>query len=556
MLSALRVRNLVVARDVDIEFGTGLSVLTGETGAGKSVLVDALALALGERAESRLVRAGAERAEVVASFDISALTALAEYLTSLDIEHDGDCVLRRTLTREGRSRAWCNGTPVALGVLRDIAARLVDIHAQHAGQRLLNGDEQRRLLDAYGGIAGAARAVYEAWRAWHTTAEQLAALERDGADGARAELLAYQVGELADAGLSADELDTIEDRHRDLANASAHRERLAAVRAALDDDEAGAAALLGRARASARELARSMSEAANLGAALEQAGAALDEALSELADLEDRVRVDPDALDAVDRRLGELHALARKHQVELGELKQTEDRLAGELARLSDRQGERDALGARLNDERATWQKHAAKLSRERGKVAARMGAEIGERLLGLGMPHGRFVIEVEELDDADPQPHGRDRVTFLVSTNPESTPDRINRVASGGELSRIALSIQAATASLSGVPVVVYDEVDTGIGGNTANIVGRSLREVAAHTQVICITHSPQVASAGDHHLVVDKQVIDGESESRITLLDRKAREREIARMLGAAADRRTGVAHARELLEAAGRN
>ena len=421
--------------------------------------------------------------------------------------------------------------------------------------RLLAGDEQRRLLDAYGDIAETGSAVHEAWRAWHATATQLATLERDGADGARAELLAYQVGELAEAGLSANELDTIEQQHRDLANASAHRERLAAVRAALDDEEAGAATLLGRASANARELGRSMNDAANLVAALEQAEAALGEALGELADLEDHVRVNPDALDAIDRRLAELHALARKHQVELVELGQTEARLAAELARLNSRQGETATLGARLDDERAAWEKHAARLSRARRKVATRMGAEISERLLGLGMPHGRFVIDVDGIDDADPQPHGRDRVTFLVSTNPESEPDRINRVASGGELSRIALAIQAATARLSGVPVVVYDEVDTGIGGNTANIVGRSLREVAEHTQVICITHSPQVASAGDHHLVVDKQVVDGESESRITLLDERAREGEIARMLGAAEDRRTGVAHARKLLAAAAR-
>jgi DNA repair protein RecN (Recombination protein N) len=556
LLTQLTVRNLVVVNEIDVEFERGLTVLSGETGSGKSILIEALGLALGERADSQLVRAGTERAEIAACFDLRAHAAARDALRALDADHGEECVLRRVVSRDGRSRAYLNGTPVTVQNLRDIGHLLVDVHSQHASLALLERDAQRSLLDAFGETGRECGQVRTAWAAWRETYEALQALERDGEDRARLDLLRYQVEELEAAKLDETELGAIEGEHRRLANSASMLEECAAVGAALRDDESGAGNALRAALAHARGLCRLAPEATNLVTALEQAGIACEEAGDELERLEGGFAADPARLERIDRRLAELHALARKHQVALTGLAAHAAALAAELAGLEARAGDQVELRARLGERLEAFDKAAASLSRARQRAARAMARDISARLRDLGIPHANFEVMLTTAREGSPQAHGRDRVEFLVSTNPAQPPGPLGKVASGGELSRIGLAIQAATARHSGVPVVVYDEVDTGIGGNTANIVGRNLREVARHCQVICITHSPQVASAGDHHLRVDKRVVAGQAETGLTRLDDAEREQEIARMLGAAAATAPSVEHARDLIAGARRD
>ncbi len=553
MLSNLTVQNLVVVREVDVDFAPGLTVMSGETGAGKSIIIEALGLALGERADSQLVRAGADKATVTATFDITGLAAVHDFLQAQDLNADGECVLRRVVGRDGRSRAFCNAQPIALELLRRLGELLVDIHAQHAGHRLLQRDVQRELLDGHGGLETEVAAVQAAYSIWRTARDALLAATAGETGSERIELLRYQAAELLDARFDVAEIAELEDGHKRLAHAAADVEHCAALRNALNDDEAGAAVALHGAATHARALARHNPAAAALLELLEQAVVTTGEAVRELERVEGAIEVDPARLAQLDRRVAELHALARKHQIGLAELPALLERLDTEIAAHDSWAGQREALLAAQALALAEHGVAAEKLSLARHAAARQMAETITERLRALGIPHARFEVALSTGADATPQAYGRDRVEFQVTTNPDQAAGPLGKVASGGELSRIGLAIQAATAGQAGVPVVVYDEVDTGIGGTTANIVGRNLRDVARHCQVICITHSPQVASAGDQHLLVSKAVHDGVTETALQPLSPRARETEIARMLGANNATRSSVAHARDLMKAA---
>lgn len=553
MLTHLTVQNLVVVRHIDIEFARGLTVLSGETGAGKSIIIEALGLALGERADSQLVRAGTEKATITATFDITNLTNVREFLTEQDLDAQSECVLRRVIGRDGRSRAFCNSQPIALELLRRIGEQLVDIHAQHAGQHLLRRDVQRALLDGHGALEAETTAVHTAYACWRAARDNLAQLISQESGSERIELLRYQAAELAGAQIDASEIAALEHDHKRLANAATDLDHCAALRAALADDSAGAVTALHQAAVHARALVRHNAAAAALLELIEQAALAATEAGRELDQLEASIDIDPARLERLDRRVAELHALARKHQVSLPDLPALAARLEAELQAYDSRASQRAALEEAQSRASNEYSTVAKVLSAARTRAALAMAEIITERLRALGIPHAVFKVHLAAQPDGEPQPHGRDRVEFQVATNPDQPAGPLAKIASGGELSRIGLAIQAATAGQAGVPVVVYDEVDTGIGGTTANIVGRNLRDVARHCQVICITHSPQVASAGDQHLLVSKAVTDGSTETQLGQLDRRARESEIARMLGADSATKSSVAHARDLMKAA---
>ncbi len=553
MLKTLTVQNLVVVRHVDVEFGAGLSVLSGETGAGKSILIEALGLALGERADSKLVRAGDDRATVSAVFDIAAAPAVRALLQEHALDSNNECVLRRIVLRDGGSRAFCNASPIPVQLLHEIGTLLVDVHAQHASQQLMKREVQRELLDAYGGHSAARQTVQTACESWKAAHERLLALERASIERDRIELLRYQSQELEEARVDAAEIESMESEHRRLANGAANLDQFAALRGLLLDDEDGALARLRSAASRARALAKRDEHSGNLVEALEQALVCVEESAAELERLEAGVEIDPARLARLDDRIATLHALARKHQLTLKELPALRQRLGEELVSFDNGAAERTRLDAECTAALAIYRSAAVGLSKARRNAAKRMNTEITRRMRELGLPHAEFNATLSPLPDQAPQPHGSDRVEFLVTTNPDQTPGPINKVASGGELSRIGLAIQAATVRHAGIPVVVYDEVDTGIGGTTANIVGRTLRDVARECQVICITHSPQVASAGDQHLLVSKTVRDSVTETQIETLDGQAREREIARMLGAADATAASVAHARDLIATA---
>ena len=553
MLKTLTVQNLVVVRHVDVEFGTGLSVLSGETGAGKSILIEALGLALGERADSKLVRSGDDRATISAVFDIAKAPAVRALLQEHALDSEDECVLRRIVLRDGGSRAFCNASPVPIQLLHEIGALLVDVHAQHASQQLMKRDVQRDLLDAYGGHSAARQAVQAACELWKAAHERLLALERASVEHDRIELLRYQFAELQASHIEETEIDNLGNEHRRLANGAANLEQFGALRGLLLDDESGALPRLRSAATRARALAKRGQQSTNLVDALEQALVCVEESAAELERLEASVEIDPARLARLDDRIAALHALARKHQLTVKELPALQLRLSEELASFDNGAAERSRLQAEGTAALAFYQAAATSLNKARRSAAKRMNTEITRRMRELGLPYAQFSATLSPVPDQAPQPHGADRIEFLVTTNPDQTPGPINKVASGGELSRIGLAIQAATARHAGIPVVVYDEVDTGIGGTTANIVGRTLRDVARECQVICITHSPQVASAGDQHLLVSKTVNDNVTETQIKTLDENAREREIARMLGAAEATAASVAHARDLITTA---
>ena len=547
-------QDLVVVRSVDIEFGSGLTVLSGETGAGKSILIEALGLALGERADSRLVRDGSERATVTAVFDIAAGADAHALLATHGLNSDTECVLRRTVSKDGRSRAFCNATPVPVQLLRQIGNVLVDVHAQHADQQLLRRDTQRRWLDEYGDLQLLVASVNDAYECWKTRCSELAGLEGAGVKSDRLELLRYQIEELEAARIDVEEINTIASEFKRLANGATYLEHCAAVRHAISGEDDGVLSALQLAASRSRELVQDDARAATLLELVEQSEVTVAEALQELDRLEGSIEIDPERLQHIDDRLAELHTLARKHQIALDDLPQLCANLSDELNVFEQRDAARGKLHQEIEAARETYSQHATVLTKKRIEVAATMCQDITGRMRELGIPEANFNVSIQDAEDDTPRPFGRDRTEFVVSTNPGQAPGPLGKVASGGELSRVGLAIHAATATHAGVPVVVYDEVDTGIGGTTANIVGQNLRDVARHCQVICITHSPQVASAGDHHLLISKSIVDGRTETTIRRLDRPEREAEIARMLGAAEATASSVAHARDLMATAG--
>ncbi len=549
MLTSLHIQNLVVVREIEIEFDAGLTVLSGETGAGKSILIEALGLALGDRADSDLIRQGAERATVTATFNLSASPEAQNFLRENALEVDEDCLLRRVLNRDGRSRAYCNSTPVSLSIVRDLASFLVDIHAQHAAQRLLSRDTQRSLLDNYGSHDELLGRVGEHYRRWHLANDELKRLDEKHKDPARVELLRYQLDELHGAKLDVEELNTIESEHKQLANRERNLQSCAAIRSLLADDT-GINDNLSTALRLAESMLQEFPAAANVKECLAQAFAASDEALGELARLEGDADVAPEEFDRLDRRLDELHTLSHKHHTQIRKLGEIATAIEAEITEFESIEEQRQALQVAITACSERYQTAAESLSAARGNAASRIDADVTSRLRQLGMPNAAFVASLAPKSDRTPNPNGVDQIEFSVSTNPAASPGPLGKIASGGELSRIALAIQAATATHTGVPVVVYDEVDTGIGGNTANIVGRSLRDVAQHAQVICITHSPQVASAGDHHALIEKHLEKGEARTSVRFLDTAAREQEIARMLGATDTTVSSIGHARELI------
>jgi len=547
------VQDLAVVRNVDIEFHNGLTVFSGETGAGKSVLIEALALALGERADSSLVRRTCERATVTAIFDIDTSTNAQALLEEHGIDNGKECVLRRIVSKDGRSRAFCNANPIPVRLLNKIGHELVNVHAQHADLQLLHRETQRRLLDEYGDLQPLVGAVNNAYESWKKSNGKLAELDTANGQNDRQELMRYQIQELEAARLHEVEIDSLKNEFRQLANGAANLERCATIRHALDREDRGVMSELRHAAARSFELAEERTEATAFAELLRQSEITVEEALGELERLETSINVDPQRLRELDDRLAELHTLARKHQATVEDLPQLHTKLCSELSTFEQRDKTIEIARQEIETANSAYLLHADALTEKRIAVGETMSQEITGRMRELGIAGAMFNVSSVSSPSEQPRSFGREQIEFVVTTNPGQDFGPLSKVASGGELSRIGLAIQVATAKHAGVPVVVYDEVDTGIGGTTANIVGHSLRDVARHCQVICITHSPQVASAGDYHLVVSKSPVDGHMETVIRYVEKLDRETEISRMLGAEDATAPSVAHARDLIATA---
>lgn len=553
MLIHLAVNNYAIVDHLDIELSSGMTVISGETGAGKSIMLDALALTLGDRADSGAVRPGADKADILATFDVRQIPEAQQWLAERDLDTDQQqVILRRVITAEGRSRGYINGSPCPQQDLKALGELLIDIHSQHEHQSLLKTDTHRRLLDEYAGAVELARQVQLAAQRCRQTEQALQRASTLGDEQqARQQLLSYQLEELDNLALQDGELDSLESEQRQLANAEQIVHNCQQVIDLCRESDSGSVlqalnASLGRLTALA-EHSRHLGEAHAL---LASAQIQVEEAVGELSRYLDHFEADPQRQQQVEERLDSIYELARKHRIQPQQLAALQQQMLDELDSLQQQDADIERLGEELAAYRQHYQQLAQQLSGIRSEAAARLAAAVTEEIQRLGMPGGRIEISLQELAADNHPPQGLESVEFMVSANPGQPAKPLAKVASGGELSRISLGIQVITAQTSRVPSLVFDEVDVGIGGPTAEIVGQLLRRLGNRGQVITVTHLPQVAAQGHQHLFVRKEQDKNSTRTCIDKLDTDGRIKEVARMLGGIDLTEESLAHARKLL------
>ena len=550
MLRHLALKDFAVVRSAELEFGPGMTVISGETGAGKSLLVDALGFLSGLRADSGVVRHGAERAELSAEFKLDDASPALAWLRDNELD-DKDCQLRRVIRADGGSRAFINGRSVTLAQLAELAALLVEIHGQHEHQALLSRPSQLGLLDAYARNESERRKVRDAASAWSALLQERDALSAQGDVSDRINYLEHQFKELEREELSADAVQALSTSHRRQANASGLIDACNAAFARLAGEESPSVSRqLQQTRAELGRVAEHEPRLREVDALLESANIQFEEALVVLDKVRDDLDADPAQFMELERRLTRLHDLARKHRVTPEQLGARRDAIAAELEGLRGA-GERLLdLNNEIAAAAAAWREAAARLAKSRQASAGKLAKATTALISELGMGGGRFEIAIEPNETERPDPLGSERVEFLVSANAGQPPRALRKVASGGELSRISLAIEVAALGLDAVPTMVFDEVDSGIGGAVSDIVGQKLRALGEKRQVLCVTHLPQVAAQGHAHYRVSKAPVDGMTQSSVELLATRQREEELARMLGGVEVSKEARAAAKRLL------
>lgn len=553
MLLHLAVNNYAIVDHLELELDRGMTVITGETGAGKSIMLDALALTLGDRADSGAVRPGADKADILATFDISDIPEAQQWLEQRDLASDEhQVILRRVVTAEGRSRGYINGSPCPQQDLKALGAMLIDIHSQHEHQSLLKTDTHRRLLDDYAGASELARQVQLAAQRCRQTEQALEQASNISEEqNARQQLLSYQLEELDNLSLQDGELELLESEQRQLANAEQIMQSCQQIINICSESDNGSvlqalSACLTRLNG-LHHHGRSLGEAHDL---LTGAQIQIEEAVGELSRYLDHFEADPARQQQVEERLGVIHDLARKHRILPQELPALQQRLIDELEGIQQSDADKDRLTEELAAYREHYQQLAAKLSAIRHKAAQKLAKAVTGEIQQLGMPGGQVQVELRPITSAQYPLQGLENVEFLVSANPGQPAKPLAKVASGGELSRISLGIQVITAQTSRVPTLVFDEVDVGIGGPTAEIVGKLLRHLGERGQVLTVTHLPQVAAQGHQHLFVRKEQRRDSTRTCIDRLEGEDRVQEVARMLGGVDLTEESLAHARRQL------
>ncbi len=549
MLRRLTIRDFVLVDRLELEFATGFGALTGETGAGKSILVDALAFALGDRADTGLIRNGAERAEVSAEFDLAGLHDAEVWLRERDLDADGGLLLRRVLDAGGRSRAYLNGSPVTVQQLREVAESLVDIHGQHAHQSLLRSDAQRVLLDSHAGLRSLQDDVAAAWRSWREARNLLDTASSGAAALAEEkEQLEWQVRELEMLGFSGEEWERLNIEHKRLANATRLVE---AARFSLDvlaESESACEAQIEAAADRIDDLTEFDPALSEVGALLHSAQTELAEAVSALRRYADRVDLDPQRLSEVESRIDAVLSCARKYRTVPDELPELLERWQGRLSVLGET-ADVVALEEKVQTARKRYETLAGKLTKARAAAAIALGKDVSKVMQQLALAGGRF--DVALLPVVAGSANGNEQIEFRISGLAGTDARALAKVVSGGELSRISLAIQVVTSQAASVPTLIFDEVDVGIGGGVAEVVGRLLRELGAERQVLCVTHLPQVAARANWQWQVSKSAQNGVLRSRVVQLDETGRVEELARMLGGVEITAITRQHAREMLE-----
>lgn len=550
MLNHITIKNLAVVDSLDLELNSGLSVLTGETGAGKSILIDALGLVLGDRAEASAIRHGAERADIAAEFDLQD-PSIEQWLQDNDLDSEGECLIRRTISAKGRSRGFINGQPIPLQLLRELGEKLVNIHGQNTHQALLKNDEQRILLDNFAGITALRKELNQCYQQWKKKSSDYQTLKQDTSErDAKLDLLRFQVQEFSDFELQENELPALEEEHRKLSNANRLIETSQSIHFQLAQDEQNSINhLLSHSISELQGLSELDNTLKPISEMLDNALIQVDEASSELRHYLDSLELDPAHLQWLDNRISSIYDLARKHRIETHELFAHTETLKRELEQLENADDHLETLLAEVEAAKTDYFKLAKKLSKTRTKASGLLAEQVIKHIHELGMEHCVFEIKLLASDSEQPQLHGMEVVEFHVTTNPGQPLRPLSKVVSGGELSRISLAIQVVTAQFSDIPTLIFDEVDVGIGGGIAEMVGNKLRLLGTNSQILCVTHQAQVASQAHQHLNVYKQSDDKKTTTSISLLDEEQRVEELSRMMGGVTITEQTRSHAREM-------
>lgn len=554
MLIQLTVKNLAIVTQLDLSFNSGMLAITGETGAGKSIIIDALSIALGERAFAEQIRPPHTQAEVTVSFDISKIIAVQQILQQQELPSD-ECVIRRIISTDGRSRAYINGQSVAVQQIKAIAPHLVHIHSQHQHHALLDSDYQRQLLDVYAEHPALLTTVNDLYQQWAACKHQIQQLTDAQQQVDRLTLLNYQIQELESLGLQANELQKLEQRHTQLAKGQELIETCQTVSALLIDSEADSASnILDQLHnahnqiASLLKIAPPLNTCADL---LKQAIIQVEEANTELQNYFNKLELDPKQLVIIEQRLSTIHAIARKLKVAPEFLHEHCIELCKQRDSLTQATERLEQLQQQLLQLEQKYKVAAQQLAISRKQAGQKIASKIIEKLKILEMPNARFEIKSEPLKHNNPAPYGNEAIHFMVTTNPGQAPGLLKKIASGGELSRISLAIQVITAQQMATPTLIMDEVDVGISGKTAATVGALMRELGENAQILCITHLAQVASQGHQHFKVEKLQSKQETSTKITLLSHNERIEELARLMGGITITNEALAHAQKLME-----
>ena len=534
--------------ELEVNFDAGLTVLTGETGAGKSILLEALSLATGKRADTNHVKDGSKTATITAIFEINENEQAKQVLKENALDEE-ICILRRILDKDGKSRAFCNDEPVTLSFLKKISISLLDIHSQHQSQSLLKPDSQRKYIDDSAGNSALVNKLTSIYNSYRLNKLKLNELSKTSFDEQRVELLNHLISEFEDNDIDLTEIHTIEDEHKQLINNKESSELFLEISNLLEGSKNNASEIIGRSLNLLSKLNSNVSKSIenNLMIAHEHLLDA-SRVLYEQAQLE---LSSESKLLKIENRLSRLHNLARKHKCQIGELDQAYKVLREEVIQANKREEMISTLSEKLSQQKEQYFQLAETIRNIRKMKSSELGQEISRRLKNLGLPHAELVINIEEINDDEPLPNGMETIEFRIKTNPSQEPLSLSKIASGGELSRVSLALQSTIAVQSNIPASIYDEVDSGIGGNTAKIVGKNLKQISKKNQVICITHSAQVACAGNHHFSITKKQNDKDTTVMVEYLNNAEREKEVARMLGNTDKGKVAIEHARQLLQ-----
>jgi len=553
MLKSLEIHNYAIVDQLSLDFDEGMTVLSGETGAGKSILLGALGLTLGDRADTQVVAANAKRAEISTSYQIDKLSDVISWLVEHELDSDDECIIRRTISSDGRSRAYINGQPVPLQVVRELGAMLVEIHGQHAHQSLLKREGQQLLLDQFAAHLPLLTEVSNLYKQWQQILKQLSEIEEQQQERqALEELLNFQIAELETLNLSHTELSELDTEHRHLSHANQLMQDSHQALRQIESDEQGSGqnstiSTLSTTAAALQQLQQIDNELATVAELVDSATIQLQEAAGELRNYLERLEVDPQRLDEIEQRLAEIHQIARKHHIKPDELPSLLEKLTQQRQQQGNTQEQIELLRNQLADDEARYHQAAQKLSRSRHNAAKTLSQEVTQNIQQLGMGEGIFEVRLNI--QQQPTIHGMEQIEFLIQTNAGQSIQPLNKIASGGELSRISLAIQVVNAAQKQRPTMIFDEVDVGVGGSTAEMVGKQLQKVGSNSQVICVTHQPQVAAHAHHHFRISKLSDGIQTRTEVSLLDQQQRIAEIARMSGGIEVTQQTLSHAKAM-------